>query len=73
MLSGGGLEQAERMLNLPQRSGKAVLALGLTRLARHYRLLKAPERSSESRNIAHWALADFRPRIMPRETGVPQP
>jgi hypothetical protein len=69
----GGLEQAERMLNLPQRSGKAVLSLALTRLARHYRLLKAPERSSESRDIAHWALADFRPRIMPPESDAHQP
>ncbi len=69
----GGLEQAERLLQLPQRSGKAVLALALTRLARHYRLLKAPERSSESRDIAHWALADFRPRIMPPESGAHRP
>ena len=36
-----GLEQAERLLNLPQRSGKAVLGLGLTALARHYGLLQA--------------------------------
>lgn len=61
----GGLEQAERMLQLPQRSGKAVLSLALTRLARHYRLLKPPIRSEESPNFAHWALADFRPQIMP--------
>ena len=36
-----GIEQAERMLELPQRSGKAVLALALTALARHYGLLEA--------------------------------
>jgi Domain of unknown function (DUF6456) len=69
----GGLEQAERMLNLPQRSGKAVLSLALTRLARHYRLLKPPVRSAESPNFAHWALADFRPRIMPPESDAHQP
>lgn len=63
----GGLEQAERMLDLPKRSGKAVLSLALTRLARHYRLLKPPVRSAESREFAHWAMADFRPRIMPQE------
>ena len=68
----GGLEQAERMLHLPQRSGKAVLAIALTRLARHYRLLKPPERSAASPNFAHWALADFRPRIMPQEPGAHQ-
>ena len=69
----GGLEQAERMLHLPQRSGKAVLAIALTRLARHYRLLKPPERSAASTDFAHWALADFRPRIMPQEPDAHQP
>jgi hypothetical protein len=69
----GGLEQAERMLHLPQRSGKAVLAIALTRLARHYRLLKPAERSAASPDFAHWALADFRPEIMPPEPGAHQP
>lgn len=69
----GGLEQAERMLRLPQRSGKAILSLALTRLARHYRLIKPPERSAASPDFAHWALADFRPRIMPQEPGAHQP
>jgi hypothetical protein len=69
----GGLERAERMLHLPQRSGKAVLAIALTRLARHYRLLKAPERSGASPDFSHWALADFRPRIMPQEPDAHQP
>ena len=41
-----GLEQAERLLNLPQRSGKAVLGLALTALARHYGLLQAARRRS---------------------------
>jgi Domain of unknown function (DUF6456) len=62
----GGLEQAERMLNLPQRSGKAILSLALTRLARHYKLLKPPPGSQASRNFAHWALDGYRPRIMPQ-------
>ncbi|MEO6607025.1 MAG: DUF6456 domain-containing protein [Aestuariivirga sp.] len=59
-----GFEQAERILNLPQRSGKAILALGLTRLARHYGLIKhhKPRRKDV---IAHWALDDYRPAIMP--------
>lgn len=69
----GGLEQAERMLHLPQRSGKAVLAIALTRLARHYRLIKPSEPSAASLGFAHWALADFRPQIMPPEPGARQP
>jgi hypothetical protein len=36
----GGMEEAERRLTMPARSGKAVLALALTRLARHYGLEK---------------------------------
>ena len=68
----GGLEQAERMLQLPQRSGKAVLSLALTRLARHYRLLKPAIRIEESPDFAHWALADFRPRIMPQHVDAHQ-
>ena len=61
----GGLEQAERILQLPQRSGKAVLAIALTRLARHYRLLKTPVKSEHSKDFGHWAMADYRPQIMP--------
>ncbi len=68
----GGLEHAERVLNLPQRSGKAILSLALTRLARHYRLLRPPVRSAESSELAHWALTDFRPRIMPQEPDAHQ-
>lgn len=37
-LLGHGVEQAEKALNLPRRSGKAVLRLALDRLARHYRI-----------------------------------
>lgn len=54
-----GIEQAERVLNLPQRSGRAVLGLALTGLARHYGLLKAERRGG----IAAWGLAGFRPGI----------
>lgn len=68
----GGLEQAERLLSLPQRSGKAVLAIALTRLARHYRLLKSPPRSEESRDFAHWALDGYRPQIMPASSAARQ-
>ena len=59
-----GFEAAEAALALPVRSGKAVLALALTRLARHYGLIhnrKPRKRDS----ISHWAMDDYRPRFMP--------
>jgi hypothetical protein len=60
-----GLEQAERLLNLPQRSGKAVLGLALTALARHYGLLERPVHPAGQ--VLNWALADYRPSISPAE------
>ena len=56
-----GLEQAERLLELPQRSGKAVLGLALTALVRHYCI--GPRRNASRKAIAHWATADYRPAI----------
>jgi Domain of unknown function (DUF6456) len=61
----GGLEHAERLLAMPARSGKAVLSLALTRLARHYRFLQPPASEARLRSIGHWALGDYRPAIMP--------
>ena len=58
-----GIEQAERMLNLPQRSGRAVLGLALTALARHYGLIAPPRRGA---GVLGWGLADYRPR-MPKD------
>ena len=57
-----GLEEAERLLDLPKRSARAVLVLGLTRLARHYGLKPQLKHGGPSR-IGHWAVADFRPHI----------
>ncbi|MFN4141501.1 DUF6456 domain-containing protein [Aestuariivirga sp.] len=56
-----GLEQAERVLNLPQRSGKAVLGLALTALARHYGLLA--EGAGRPAGMSQWGLPDYRPGI----------
>lgn len=56
-----GLEQAERALALPARSGKAVLGLALIRLARHYGLAEAPRRHG---TISHWAMAGSRPVVI---------
>jgi uncharacterized protein DUF6456 len=57
-----GIEQAERILDLPQRSGKAVLGLGLTALARHYGYTRHEGRRW-SNVAAHWGLGDYRPAI----------
>lgn len=58
-----GMEQAERVLALPGRSGKAVLAMALTRLARHYGLIN-PARPIAQAGIRHWAQEGSRPVVM---------
>ncbi|MFN0191136.1 MAG: DUF6456 domain-containing protein [Aestuariivirga sp.] len=68
-----GIEQAERMLQLPARSVKAVLALALTRLARHYRLMPRPPSNRNAGTITRWGLADFRPEIAPPAQPAPRP
>jgi Domain of unknown function (DUF6456) len=65
-----GLEQAELRLDLPRRAGKAVLLLALTRLARHYGL-KSRMMHSGPLSIGHWALADFKPLILPHAQHQP--
>ena len=57
-----GLEDAERALGWPQRSGKVVLQLALTRLARHYGLLTdETELCPRHPRILHWGTTDYRP------------
>jgi hypothetical protein len=56
-----GLEAAERSAGLPCRSGKVVLDIALTALARHYGLI-APERPIAVR-LRHWGDADYRPTL----------
>jgi len=58
-----GIEQAERVLDLPQRSGKAVLGLALTALARHYGYIGFEKRQRRNSSVGHWALGDYRPAI----------
>lgn len=57
-----GLEEAERTAGWPQRSGKVVLQLALTRLARHYGMLPTDDVATRS-SIRHWGAADYRPSI----------
>lgn len=54
-----GLEEAERQAAWPQRAGKVVLQLALTRLARHYRL----DGPRDSHAIGHWGADGFRPQL----------
>jgi hypothetical protein len=64
-----GIEQAERLLDLPPRSGKAVLSLALTGLARHYGLLRRKDSDGGRAAGLHWAVEDYRPAIAAAEAG----
>lgn len=59
-----GLEDAERLAGWPQRSGKIVLQLALTRLARHYGIKAAGEREQPGAvKVRHWGTDDYRPTL----------
>lgn len=57
-----GLEEAERRAGWPQRSGKVVLEIALTRLARHYGLLRGEDTDARPR-VRHWGGEGYRPEI----------
>ncbi|MGE0851375.1 MAG: DUF6456 domain-containing protein [Hyphomicrobiaceae bacterium] len=57
-----GLEAAERTQGWPPRSGKVVLQLALTSLARHYGLI-APRPTQAAHRLRHWASDDYRPDL----------
>ncbi|MFA5901499.1 MAG: DUF6456 domain-containing protein [Hyphomicrobium sp.] len=57
-----GLEDMERAAGWPQRSGKIVLQLALTRLARHYGLDRAASANSAG-VVRHWGSDDYRPAL----------
>jgi hypothetical protein len=56
-----GLEHAERNQGWPQRAGKVVLQLALTRLARHYGIGIAE--SGSAPRMRHWGSEDYRPTL----------
>jgi hypothetical protein len=58
-----GLEEAEKANGWPQRAGKVVLQIALTRLARHYGLLRDEAKDLPRRELRHWGAANYRPTI----------
>ncbi len=59
-----GLEDAEKSLGWPQRSGKVVLQIALEVLARHYGLIRSERaRPKGPDDIYHWGAEGYRPNI----------
>ncbi len=68
-----GLEEAEQENGWPQRAGKVVLQIALTRLARHYGLIGDGAQRPARRSLRHWGSEDYRPTIdaWRKEPGFP--
>lgn len=59
-----GLEQLERGEGWPQRSAKFFLRHALTRLARHYGLIRDEDEDALiGRRLRHWGTPDYRPTL----------
>lgn len=59
-----GLADAEQSQGWPQRSGKVILQIALTRLARHYGLVSDAEVAAPVRQrLRHWGTDDYKPNL----------
>jgi hypothetical protein len=60
-----GLEEAEKENGWPQRAGKVVLQIALTRLARHYGLIGKEDSGEQprGRRLRRWGSDDYRPTL----------
>lgn len=57
-----GLSEIEKENGWPLRSGKLILQLALTHLARHYGLSSEP-RPRHGQQLRHWGGVDYRPKV----------
>lgn len=64
-----GLEDAEKENGWPQRAGKVVLQIALTRLARHYGLIGGDKQNLAGRGLRHWGSEDYRPTLEAWKSG----
>lgn len=59
-----GMDEAEKHLHLPQRSGKIVLQIALTRLGQHYGMIASkPAHHYRLAALRHWGDEGYRPKI----------